>query len=233
MFDDVVVEDLDLLEVLLADGVGLDGVLKQLGEILVVDVARRRVGSVEGLALGVDVDGHRTVVNLIGDSEGGVVVVRGADVPDVVGDGELAVIEVLGIVRPRGGDDLNDPLVVGGHFEDGQHLSEIVLDAGDVHFVEDYNVDVLVIRGLIESSEKLGLVVSLRKFVIVAEQLGTVTPRRLYRSDDGGVAYIFAERVRQRGFTCTGNTLEDGQTTGGEAGYEAAQELDLIPVVHP
>ena len=144
MFDDIIVEDLDLLQILLADRVSLDSVLKQLGEILIVDMAGRCVGSIEGLTLGVDVDGHRTVVNLIGDSEGGVVVVRGTDVPDIIGDGQFAVIEVLRVVRPRSRYDLYDPLVVSGHFEDGQHLREVILNTGDVHLIEDNDVNVLI-----------------------------------------------------------------------------------------
>ena len=197
MLDNIIVEDLDLLEVLFADRVRLDSVLKQLGEMLVVDVTRRCVGSVERLALGIDIDGHRTVVNLIGDSEGGVVVVRGTDVPDIIGNSQLTVIEVLRVVRPRSRYDLYDPLVVSGHFEDGQHLSEVILDTGDVHLIEDNDVNVLVIGSFVQSTEQFSLVISLGKFVVVAEQLGTVTPGRLYGSDDGGVANIFTECVRQ------------------------------------
>ena len=178
MLDNIIVEDLDLLEVLLADRVRLDSILQQLGEVLIVDMTRRCVGRIEGLTLGVDVDGHRTVINLIGDSEGGVIVVRGTDVPDVVGDGQLTVIEVLRVIRPRSRYDLNDPLIMRRHFEDGQHLGEVILDTGDVHLIEDDDVNVFVIGSFVQRTEQFSLIISLGKFVVVAEQPTKAVPKR-------------------------------------------------------
>ena len=192
----------------------------------------RRIRRVEGDALCVQVDWLGTVVDLIGYGVGGIVVVGGADVPDVLRDAELALVEVLGVGAPNARDDVQLPLVRVGHFENGQHFRKVILDTGDVHLIEQDEVHVVVVAGRINSAKELGLVVVLGKFVEVAEELGPVTPGWLYGGDGGVHAQELAEGVRQRGFTGTGDTLQDDELGGSHARNEQPDGLDVVEQAH-
>ena len=91
----------------------------------------------KGNAFVVEEDRHRTVIDLIGDGEGGVVVVRRADEPDVLLDVEFAFDDVLRVVRILRGDEVDVPFKGVRHFHDGEEFGEVILDTRQVHFVED------------------------------------------------------------------------------------------------
>ena len=206
----------------------LDRLVVKRFDVGVADVLRLRLRRVERDALAVEVDDERAVVDLIRNGEGRVVVIRGSYVPDVLRDLQFAVDEVVRVARPGGRDELDLPFVSVGHFEDGEHLREVVLNTGDVHLVEDDDVDVVVIGRLVDALEDFGLVELLGEFVEVAEELGAVAPGRLDRGDRRVVEEIFAHYVRQRGLTCTGNTLQQYQLRGREARDHQPDGLDLI-----
>ena len=191
-----------------------------------------RIRCVEGDALCLQIDRLGTVVDLVGDCVGGIVVVGGADVPDVLRYVELALVEMLRVGAPHARNDVQLPLVRVGHFQNGQHFREVILDTRDVHLIEQDEVHVVVVAGRVYPAKELGLVVVLGKFVEVAEKLGSVTPGRLYRGDGGVHAQELAKGVRQRGFTCTGDTLQDNELGAGHAGDKEPDGLDLVEQVH-
>ena len=79
VLDEVLVQHLKSGAVAAADGVLLGGGIGQLGEVIGGDVAGGGFGGDEALALAVEVENHGAVIDLIRYSEGGVIVVSGAD----------------------------------------------------------------------------------------------------------------------------------------------------------
>lgn len=147
-----------------------------------VRLALKRVGAL------VELDGDCAVVHLVRDGKGGVVVVGRADKPQAVGNGELAVVQGLGVGGPLGGHQVEHPFVVAGHLEHRQDLGKVVLHAGEVHLVEHDHGRVLAKARLIHGAEELGLVKALGKLVEVAQHLGAVAEARLHRNDGRGLS---------------------------------------------
>ena len=198
-----------LLEQLVIDHVLDLGLLEQILQVVgrhmhaLVRLALKRVGAL------VELDGNRAVVHLVRDGKGGVVVVGRADKPQVVGNGELAVVQALGVGRPLGGHQVEHPLVVAGHLEHRQNLGKVVLHASEVHLVEHDHGRVLAKARLVHGTEELGLVKALGKLVEVAQHLGAIAKTRLHRHDGRGVIQIAAKAVGQRGLTSTRDALQD------------------------
>ena len=134
----------------------------------------------------VEGDDDRAVVDLVGDRVGRVVAVGRADEPGRLRDLEGAVGEML-----RGHEVIGDVhdlqvALVDRVFHDREEVGEVVLDPGDVHFVEDHDVDVLrLVGGLVEANEEVGLVVGLAEVVPVAEDRSPVAPGGLDRDEEG------------------------------------------------
>ena len=191
-----------------------------------VRLALKRVGAL------VELDGNRTVVHLVRDGKGGVVVVGCADKPQAVGDGELAVVQALGVGGPLGGNQIEYPFVVAGHLEHRQDLGKVVLHAGEVHLVEHDHGRVLAKARLVHGAKELGLVKALGKLVKVAEHLGAVAKTRLHRHDGRGVVQVAAKAVGQRRLTGTRDALQDQQLGGGHAGHKAADDLGRVVELH-
>ena len=192
------------------------------------DIEFVRLGRVERDALGVDVDRDRTVVDLVRDRERRVVVVRRADEPHVLRKREPALDNVLGVVGPAARDKVDDPVVAGRHFQNGQHFRKVVLDAGDVHFVQNGDVDVLVPGRLVHLFENFRLVEPLGEFVEVAEQLRTVAPRRLNGRDRRRIVEELPRRVRKRRLTGTGYTLQDQKPRRRHARPEKTDDARFV-----
>ena len=93
------------------------------------------IGCFERNTLGIDIDGKSTVVNLIGNGESRVVVVCRTNVPNVLGNQQLAIHKLFGVGIPAGRNQLDFPFVGVRHFHDGEHFSEVIFDTRDVHFV--------------------------------------------------------------------------------------------------
>ena len=191
-----------------------------------VRLALKRVGTL------VELDGDRAVVHLVRDGKGGVVVVGRADKPQAVGNGELAVVQALGVGGPLGGDQIEYPLVVAGHLEHRQDLGKVVLHAGEVHLVEHDHGRVLAQARLVHGAEELGLVKALGKLVKVAQYLGAVAKTRLHRHDGRGVVQVAAKAVGQRRLTSTRDALQDQQLGGGHAGHKTADDLGCVVELH-
>ena len=221
-----------LLEQLVVDHVLDLGLLEQILQVVgrhvhaLVRLALKRVGAL------VELDGDRAVVHLVRDGKGGVVVVGRADKPQAVGNGELAVVQALGVGGPLGGDQIEYPLVVAGHLEHRQDLGKVVLHAGEVHLVKHDHERVLAQARLVHGAEELGLVKALGKLVKVAEHLGAVAEARLHRHDGRGVVQVAAKAVGQRRLTGTRDTLQDQQLGGSHAGHKTADDLGRIVELH-
>ena len=67
----------------------------------------------------VEEERHSTVIDLIGDGEGGVIVVRGADEPDVLLDVELTIDDMGWVIRRFGWNKVDIPFKGVRHFHDG------------------------------------------------------------------------------------------------------------------
>ena len=221
-----------LLEQLVVDHVLDLGLLEQILQVVgrhvhaLVRLALKRVGAL------VELDGDRAVVHLVRDGKGGVVVVGGANEPQAVGNGELAVVQALGVGGPLGGHQVEHPLVVAGHLEHRQDLGKVVLHAGEVHLVKHDHGRVLAKARLVHGAEKLGLVKALGELVKVAEHLGAVAEARLHRHDGRGVVQVAAKAVGQRRLTGTRDALQDQQLGGGHAGHKAADDLGRVVELH-
>ena len=122
----------------------------------------------EGDALVVEEERHSTVIDLIGDGEGGVIVISSADEPDVLRNEELAIVKVLRVIFLWGRDEVDVPGRWVRHFHDGKEFSEVVLDTGDVHLIEDDEVDILTEGGFVDATEEFGLSEFLREVIIEA-----------------------------------------------------------------
>ena len=221
-----------LLQQLVVDHVLDLGLLEQILQVVgrhvhaLVRLAFKRVGAL------VELDGDRAVVHLVRDGKGGVVVVGGADKPQAVGDGELAVVERLGVGGPPGGHQVEHPLVVAGHLQHRQDLGKVVLHAGEVHLVEHDHGRVLAQTRLVHGAEELGLVEALGELVKVAEHLRAVAEAWLHRHDGRGVIQVAAKAVGQRGLTGTRDALQDQQLGGGHAGHKATDNLGRVVELH-
>ena len=206
----------------------LEQVLQMVGRHVhaLVRLALKRVGAL------VELDGDRAVVHLVRDGKGGVIVVGRANKPQAVGDGELAVVQRLGIGGPLGGNQVEHPLVVAGHLEHRQNLGKVVFHAGEVHLVEHDHGRVLAQARLVHGAEELGLVEALGELVKVTEHLGTVAEARLHRHDGRGVIQVAAKAVGQRCLTGARDALQDQQLGGGHAGHKAADDLGRVVKLH-
>ena len=125
------------------------------------DRASRIRIALEGICSLVELDRDGTVVNLIGDGKGGIIVVRGTDEPNAVGYHDLTVDDVCRVFRPTGRHKVDHPLIMAGHFEDGQHFCEVILDTRQVHLVEYDKARIIAVGCLIEGTQELGLVKAL------------------------------------------------------------------------
>ena len=180
----------------------------------------------------VELNGHGTVVDLIGDGKGGVVVVGGADEPDGIRHLNLAVKQVLGILVPGGGHQVKHPFVMAGHFQHGEHFGKIVLDSRQVHFVQNHHAGLFPVARLVQSPEELGLVEPLGEFVEVAQQLRPVPVGGLDGNHGGRVFQEAAEGMGKAGFTGTGNTFQNQQLGGSHARHKTADDLRGVIQVH-
>ena len=176
----------------------------------------------------VDVNRHSTVINLICDSKCRVIVIRSTDVPHIRRNFELTVHDMLRVRRPRVRDDINNPLISWRHFKNWKHFCKVILNSSDIHLIEDYRIDVFVIRRLIHCTEKLGFVELLCKFVEVTEKLCSVTPWRLNRCNDGRVVYKLTECICKWSFTCTWNTLKDNKSGRRKRSNKKSDKLNIV-----
>ena len=137
---------------------------------------RRSIGSVKSYTLFIKVYGLGTVIYLIWNNEGRVIVVRCTNVPYILRNYYLAVVELHGVGTPYVRHDVKLPFVCVGHFKNRQHFRKVVLNTCNVHLIEKNEVDVIVVAGSIDAFEDLSFVEILGKFVEVTEKLCTVTP---------------------------------------------------------
>ena len=145
LLDNVVVKLLDKIKIALVDGVFCDRLLVERVKVGVAEPCGRCIGCVERNALAIDVDSKRTVVYLIRNGKGRIVVVSRTDVPGVLGDKKLSVAQVLRVVYPRGRNELYSPLVKVGHFHNREHFRKVILNSRYVKLVEYNYVNVIVI----------------------------------------------------------------------------------------
>ena len=75
---------------------------------------------------------------------------------------------MLGVIGLRSGNEGNIPFVDVWHFHDGEEFRKIVLDTGEVHFVEDDDVDVIAVSGFINRAEEFGLGEFMGEVVVIA-----------------------------------------------------------------
>ena len=202
--------------------------LEQVLQMLAGDVHALMARALERVGALVELDGDSAVVHLVGDGERGVVAVGGAHEPQAVRDGDFAVVKRPRVAVPRGGNQLEHPFVMAGHFQNRQDLGEVVLHARQVHLVEHDEAGVLPQARFVQGAQKLGFVEALGELVEVAEHLGAIADRRLHRDDGSGVVHVAAERIRQRRFTGTGDALQDEQLAGGHAGDVAAHDFGRV-----
>ena len=105
----------------------------------------------KGLITFIEVPGDRTVIDLIGDCEGGFVLVGRTDKVAVRCNLDLAFAK-----EPRRNEavwkliDTDLPLIL-RIFESGEEVGEVVFDTGDVPLIEDEPVDLIgIVVGFIE-----------------------------------------------------------------------------------
>ena len=221
----VIVQLLQLLLCLPGDGV----VLLCLGEHLLQMMAGNAAGTLgvafKGIGSFVQLDGHGTVIYLIGDGKGGIVVVCRAHKPDGVGHADFSVKKMLGITWPGGGNQIQHPLVLAGHFQHGQHFRKVILDARQVHFVQHNHAGFFPIPGLIQRPEELCFVEPLGELIEIAQKLGAVTVGGLDGNHGGGIIQEAAEGVGQTGFTGTGNTFQNQQLGRCHTGHKPPDDF--------
>ena len=85
-----------------------------------------------------------------------------------------------------------------------------------------------VVVRLIDGAEEVGLCELLGKVVVVAEQLGSLTPGRLHSRDGGVQLHELTEGVGEGGFTGTGNTLQNDQAAGAQRGEQIPGDIDIV-----
>ena len=85
----------------------------------------------KGNAFVIEENRHRTVIDLVGDREGGVVVIGGADEPDVLLDVEFAVDNVLRVIGGARRNEVDVPFqgvnIVVTEYTDGSRSTSKML----------------------------------------------------------------------------------------------------------
>ena len=130
----------------------------------------------KGIRTAVEVNGNGTVIYLIGHGKGGVVVIDGADKPQVAADGDGAVVYEARVIVPSGRDHVDALLIQPGNFQNGQHFRKVILHTGYVHLVQNDDMGILIIVSFIHGTEEIRFRIFLCKLVEIAIQLCTLTP---------------------------------------------------------
>ena len=198
---------------------------EHLFQVLAGDPAGTLWVAFKGIGSFVQLDGHGAVIHLVGDGKGGVVVVGCADEPDGVGHPDFSVKQMLGVTRPGGGNQIQHPFVVAGHFQHGQHFCKVILDARQVHLVQHNHAGLLPVACLIQRPEELCFVEPLGELIEIAQKLGAVTVGGLDGNHGGGIIQEAAEGVGQTGFTGTGNTFQNQQLGRCHTGHKPPDDF--------
>ena len=149
--------------------------LKQIQQMLRCDLTCRLKITLKCVRPLVQLDRHCTVIYLISNRKCRIIIVRRADKPGSICDMYLSGIKLYRISIPCGRNKIQNPLILAWHFQNGQHLSKVILDTGKVHLVQDDHGRLLSVVRLIESSQEFRLIESLGELIKITEQLSTVT----------------------------------------------------------
>ena len=112
-----------------------------------------------------------------------------------------------------------DPTIAFSQFERGQELSEVLLRPRQVHLVkQDYVEPVLVGLGLgaIYRLQRVALVVALLKGVVVAQEIGAISPAGLHRDRGANTSHSLGEGSRQARLAGATDPLQDMQLAHGK-----------------
>ena len=180
----------------------------------------------------IQLDRHRTVVYLIGNGKGRVVVVRRSDKPGRVGYADFSVFQLFGIPRPLCRNKIEYPLFFARHLKYGKHFRKVILNARQVHLVQHDQAWILAVICLIQGTKKFRFVESFGKLVEISKNFGTVTIGRLHRNDGCRIFHIAAEGIRKTCFTGTGNTFQNQQLAGSHSGNKTPDNLRCIIKLH-
>ena len=90
-------------------------------------------------------DRDSTVIDLIRNGEGGVIVVCSSEELNILRNQKLAILELERIIGNHIGNQINLPIIRISHFHDGEEFSEVVLNTSQVPFIKDNDIQILTI----------------------------------------------------------------------------------------
>ena len=131
-------------------------------------IAGRLRVALKGIGSFIELDWHSTVVNLIGNGKGRIIVVRSTHKPGGIGNMDLTAIHFHRITLPCSRNQIQNPLILARHLKYGKHFCKIVLNTGKVHLIQHDQGRLFTVVRFIQRSQELSLIEALGKLIEIS-----------------------------------------------------------------